>query len=60
MGGGGDIGSVRQGRDEQACMAFSDEQYQPWRVIQTWLELRHDLAAVALLQVWTFEWDVGA
>lgn len=30
---------------------FDDEQRQPWRVIQTWLELRHDLAAVALLQV---------
>ncbi|CAM9842457.1 unnamed protein product [Ectocarpus sp. 12 AP-2014] len=31
-------------------VTFDDEQRQPWRVIQTWLELRHDLAAVALLQ----------
>ncbi|CAM9264371.1 unnamed protein product [Ectocarpus sp. 12 AP-2014] len=31
-------------------VVFDDEQRQPWRVIQTWLELRHDLAAVALLQ----------
>ncbi|CAB1113909.1 unnamed protein product [Ectocarpus sp. CCAP 1310/34] len=29
---------------------LDDEQRQPWRVIRTWLELRHDLAAVALLQ----------
>ncbi|CAM9209213.1 unnamed protein product [Ectocarpus sp. 4 AP-2014] len=29
---------------------FDDEQRQPWRIVQTWLELRHDLAAVALLQ----------
>lgn len=33
-------------------MTFGDEQCQPWRIVQTWLELRHDLAAVALLQVW--------
>lgn len=32
-------------------LTFADEQTQPWKVVQTWLELRHDLAVVALLQV---------
>lgn len=32
-------------------VTFGDEQRQPWRVVQTWLDLRHDLAVVALLQV---------
>lgn len=45
---GGDAG----GRQSIAPrVTFGDEQRQPWRVIQTWLDLRHDLAVVALLQV---------
>lgn len=32
-------------------VVFGDDQRQPWKVVQTWLELRHDLAVVALLQV---------
>lgn len=45
-------GSNVQGNIEKgACITFGDEQSQPWRVVQTWLGLRHDLAAVALLQV---------
>lgn len=47
------IGGTTAGRDKAvvARAFFSDEQYQPWSVIQTWLELRYNLAVVALLQV---------
>lgn len=38
-------------REVATTVTFGDEQNQPWRTIQIWLELRHDLAAVALLQV---------
>lgn len=38
-------------REVATTVTFSDEHNQPWRTIQIWLELRHDLAAVALLQV---------
>jgi len=37
--------------DFSSCVVFGDDQRQPWKVVQTWLELRHDLTVVALLQV---------
>lgn len=43
-GSGGGSGSAPR-------VTFGDEQRQPWRVVQTWLNLRHDLAVVALSQV---------
>lgn len=54
----GSTGGVAQGVAEcgegggqgLSRVTLGDEQRQPWRVVQTWLELRHDLAAVALLQ----------
>ncbi|CAM9135050.1 unnamed protein product [Scytosiphon promiscuus] len=41
--GGGEGGGI-------PGLSLGDEQRQPWKVVQTWLELRHDLAVVALLQ----------
>eukprot|EP00903_Cladosiphon_okamuranus_P012352 g11581.t1 len=38
------------GSEGRTRVTFWDEQRQPWRVVQTWLDLRHDLAVVALLQ----------
>lgn len=32
-------------------VVFQDSYDQPWKVILTWLELRYDLATVALFQV---------
>lgn len=48
--GNGDGGDI-PGTAGSAGVIFDDEQSQPWKVVQTWLELRHDLAVVALLQV---------
>lgn len=47
--------SPTQGASKRASIAFGGEQRQPWKVVNAWLELRHDLAVVALLQVRTRE-----
>lgn len=51
--GGKNNGSngTSSGSEDLPRVTFGDEQQQPWRVVQTWLDLRHDLAVVALLQV---------
>lgn len=43
--------STTQGAPNRASIVFGGEQRQPWKVVNAWLELRHDLAMVALLQV---------
>lgn len=48
---GRDGDDIKVRREVRTTVTFGDEQNQPWRTIQIWLELRHDLAAVALLQV---------
>lgn len=52
--------STTQDTEKGASVIFGGEQRQPWKVVNAWLELRHDLAVVALLQVRTMGTCLGS